>query len=57
MISDDDGELAIVTRSPLSVTTRRPVHLGAVLISFALVRFGLPEESAPVMPSFRWGAR
>ncbi len=56
-ISDDEGELATVVRSPLSVTARRPVHLGAVLLSFALVRFGLPEESAPRMPSFRWGAR
>ena len=57
MLSNDDGELAVVTRSPLQVSARRPVHLGAVLMSFALVRFGLPEESAPVMPSFRWGAR
>ncbi len=57
MISDDDGEVAIVGRSPLSVITRRPVHLGAVLIAFALVRFGLPEEASPKMPTFRWGAR
>jgi hypothetical protein len=57
MISDDDGEVAIIVRSPLSVIPRRPVHVGAVLIAFALVRFGLPEESAPLMPAFRWGAR
>ncbi len=57
MLSNDDGELARVTRSPLQVLASRPVHLGAVLMSFALVKFGLPEESAPVMPSFRWGAR
>ena len=57
MLSNADGELAIVTRSPLQVVARRPIHLGAVLMSFVLVRFGLPEESAPVMPSFRWGAR
>ena len=57
MLSDDDGEVAIVGRSPLSVVPRRPVHLGAALIAFALVRFGLPEESSPKMPTFRWGAR
>lgn len=57
MLSNDDGELATLTRSPLRVVARRPVHLGAVLMSFALVKFGLPEESAPVMPSFRWGVR
>jgi hypothetical protein len=56
-ISDREGELATVIRSPLAVTAQRPVHLGAVLLSFALVRFGLPEESSPKMPTFRWGDR
>jgi hypothetical protein len=54
-ISDQEGRLATVIRSPLAVTVQRPLHLGAVLLSFALVRFGLPEESSPRVPSFRWG--
>ena len=57
MLSNDEGALATFTRSPLLVSAQRPVHIGAVLMSFALVKFGLPEESAPVVPSFRWGAR
>ena len=50
-----DDELAIVTRSPLSVVASHPVHLGAVLMSFFLIRYGLPEESAPRIPVFHWG--
>jgi hypothetical protein len=57
MLTDGDQVMATVTRSPLSVSAHRPVHLGAVLLSFLLVRFGLPEESAPRVPSFRWAAR
>ena len=50
-----DDELAIITRSPLSVFASHPVHLGAVLMSFFLIRYGLPEESAPRIPVFHWG--
>jgi hypothetical protein len=49
-----EHELATITRYPLSVDASRPVHLGAVLMSFVLVRFGLPEESMPRIPAFRW---
>jgi len=52
-----EDELAVITRHPLSVEARLPVHLGAVLISFALVRYGLPEESSPVIPALSWGRR
>lgn len=50
-----EDELAIITRSPLSVLAAHPVHLGAVLMSFVLVRYGVPEESAPRVPAFHWG--
>lgn len=50
-----EDELAIITRSPLSIFAVHPVHLGAVLMSFVLVRYGLPEESAPRIPAFHWG--
>lgn len=56
MLTDGDEVTATVSRSPMSIEARRPVHLGAVLLSFVLVRFGLPEESAPRVPSFQWGA-
>jgi len=49
-----EQELALITRHPLSVEAAVPVHLGAVLLSFALVRFGLPEETTPGIPAFRW---
>ena len=57
MLTDGDQVLATVTRSPLSVMAHRPIHMGAVLLSFLLARFGLPEESAPQIPAFRWAAR
>ena len=49
-----EDDLATITRYPLSVDASRPVHLGAVLMSFVLVRYGLPAESMPRIPSFRW---
>ncbi len=52
-----EDELATITRHPLSIEATVPVHLGAVLLSFALVRHGLPEDSVPSIPSFRWGQR
>jgi hypothetical protein len=52
-----EDELAIITRHPASVEAPLPVHLGAVLLSLVLIRYGLPEESAPGIPSLRWGRR
>jgi len=49
-----EDEIATITRYPLSVDASVPVHLGAVLMSFVLVRYGLPEESKPRIPAFRW---
>lgn len=49
-----EEEIATVTRHPLSIEATLPVHLGAVLLSFVLVRHGLPEDSVPGIPSFRW---
>jgi hypothetical protein len=49
-----EDEIATITRYPLSVDASVPVHLGAVLMSFVLVRYGLPEESMPRIPAFRW---
>lgn len=49
-----DREEAVVSRTSLSVEASSPVHLGAVLLSFVVVRYGLPEESAPRIPTFRW---
>ena len=49
-----EDELATITRYPLSVDARQPVHLGAVFLAFVLVRHGLPDDSVPRVPSFRW---
>jgi len=50
-----EEEVATVTRHPLSIEAKHPVHLGAVVLSFVLIRHGLPEDSVPGVPSFRWG--
>ncbi len=50
-----EDELATITRYPLSVEAVLPVHLGAVFLSFILVRHGLPDDSVPRIPSFQWG--
>jgi hypothetical protein len=52
-----EDELATITRYPLSVNAALPVHLGAVLLSFALVRYGLPDDSRARTPAFHWGVR
>ena len=47
ILRQHEDELAVIQRSPLRVEASLPVHLGAVLLSFVLVRYGLPEESVP----------
>jgi hypothetical protein len=53
-LSEFDEDVAVIGRHPLSVTTGSPVHLGAILVAFALVKHGLPDESRPRIPGFRW---
>ena len=54
ILRQHEDELAIINRYPLSVEALLPVHLGAVLLSFVLVRYGLPEDAAPRVPTFHW---
>ena len=53
VIRHHDDELAVITRHPRTVEASRPVHLGAVLLSFALIRYGILGENAPRM-NFIW---
>lgn len=53
-LSQFEDEIATVTRYPLSVEAKGPVHLGTVFLSFILVRHGLPDDSMPRVPSLRW---
>ncbi len=48
-----EDEIATVMRHPSGVDAAVPVHLGAVLIAFALARYGIVGESRPRF-SFRW---
>lgn len=48
-------DLATVTRRPLAIDAVHPVPLGAVFLCLVLVRYGIPGESAPRLPAFRWG--
>lgn len=49
IIRHHEDELAVITRHPRTVEASHPVHLGAVLLSFALVRYGILGEDAPRM--------
>lgn len=53
IIRHHDDDLAEITRHPPSVVATRPVHLGAILVSFALIRYGILGEHAPRM-NLRW---
>ena len=46
--------VAQVRRKPAVFEALAPVHLGAVLMSFVLMRYGLPGDMAPRLPAFRW---
>jgi len=48
-----ETELAELTRYPSSIRAVEPVHLGAVILSFVLMRYGILGESAPRF-KFRW---
>jgi len=47
MIRHHEDELAVITRNPRTVEASHPVHLGAVLLAFALIRYGILGEKAP----------
>lgn len=48
-----ETELGSFTRYPPSVRANEPVHLGAVILSFTLMRYGILGESAPRF-NFHW---
>jgi hypothetical protein len=48
-----EDEVAIVARYPAAIDASEPVHLGAVLLAFTLVRYGILGESRPRF-KFRW---
>ncbi len=50
-----EDEVAAITRSQRVIEAAVPVPLGVVLLSFVLVRYGLPSDSAPKVPAFTWG--
>lgn len=50
-----EEEIAVVDRYGPKLDASAPVPLGVVLLCFTLVRLGIPGESVPTVPSFRWG--
>lgn len=50
-----EENVAVLHRRPLVVEAAEPVHLAAVLVSFVLMRYGIPDDARPRMPSFSWG--
>ena len=49
-----EDEIGLVGRRPPWFVAAEPVHIGAVLLSFLLMRYGLPDEARPRLPSFHW---
>jgi hypothetical protein len=50
-----EEEIAVVDRYGAKLDAAVPVPLGVVLLCVTLVRLGIPGESVPTVPSFRWG--
>jgi hypothetical protein len=48
-----EDEIAIVVRYPAAIDASEPVHLGAVLLAFSLVRYGILGEFRPRL-KFQW---
>lgn len=53
-LREHDHDVAGVTRRPLTVEAAEPVHLGALLLSLVLIRYGLPDDARPRIPAFNW---
>ena len=49
-----EDQVGTVRRRPLRFHAVEPVHLGAVLMSFVLMRYGVPGDVGPRLPAFRW---
>jgi len=48
-----EDEVAIVARYQAAIDASEPVHIGAVLLAFTLVRYGIVGESRPRL-NLRW---
>lgn len=48
-------DIATVTRRPPALDATAPVHLGAVLLSLVLIKYGVPDDSRVGLPTIRWG--
>ena len=55
LLRHHENEIAEINRYPASIDAAVPIHLGAVIMAFVLIRHGLPEESMPRVPAVRWG--
>ncbi|MDH3731634.1 MAG: hypothetical protein OES13_11025 [Acidimicrobiia bacterium] len=49
-----ETDVGVVGRRPLVFDASEPVHIGAVLLSFVLIRYGVPDDARPGLPTFRW---
>ena len=48
-------DVAELRRRPDRIEAFEPVHIGAILISLVLLRFGVPDDHRASMPKFQWG--
>ncbi len=48
-----ETEVATISSEP-AINAIQPVPLGVVLVSFVIVRYGLPSDASPKLPGFSW---
>lgn len=53
-LSSSESQIARISRTPTSLETTTPVPLPAVVMTFVLVRLGIPGEKKLAMPSVQW---
>lgn len=49
-----ENDVAEVRRRPMRFDSTEPVHIGAVLLSFVMMRNGVPDDARLRIPQVRW---
>jgi hypothetical protein len=55
ILREHETEMAVVSNRPPTFVATEPVHLGAVILSIVLARYGVFGENALVAPAANWG--
>jgi len=55
ILREHEKQVAVVSRFPLELDATRGIHIGTVLMSFALIQYGIPGENRLRAPKLNWG--